>query len=562
MPDITKDWALYKAGKTYNERLKPNYYETVNTNLDFFAGNQWRNSEASGLMKPVFNIIKRITTFFVASLTSSNVAVQFEPLTYSESEDQPYLTPEQVAGAEVENLFEKFNMEIRRRDALFQAAIKGDVAAHFYFDPTKKPYRGSLGADIMGEICFELVSGTNVFFGNANNPNVEAQPYIIISGRDMVENLKDEAKRHKEMKDDIQPDSDYQYEPGEAGQIEVEADGYGKAQYIIKYHRDKKSGKIFASKSVQNAYIYQNINTGLDHYPISWLVWEKQENQYHGRALITGIIPNQIFINKMFAMVMYNLMMTAFPKAVYNKDYIPYWSNDIGEAIAVEGVGLHENIKNIAGYLEAGNMSNQITQVIEMAMSYTKETLGISDASMGNVDPKNTSAIIAVQKSTTIPLENVRANLYEWVENMGQILLDMMGTYYGLRPVVIKEGNDRRMEMFDFSQFKGLWLNTRVDVGEASYWSEIATLQTLDNLLQNGMIQLVDYLERIPDAFIPKKQELINKLSQQMMPQGPSPEEIIAFAESLPPEIKEQLSQLPQEQQMMEIQNMMQAPQM
>lgn len=584
MTQQTKDWELYESGKRYNSRLSPNYYDTVNTNLDMFAGNQWRGAETTQLMKPVFNIIKRVTTFFIASLTSNAIATQFEPLAMNgDTEDAENAA--NIAGAEVENIHEKHHMDNRIRDALFQAAIKGDVAGHWYFDPTKKPFRGQY-SEVEGEICFELVSGTNIFFGNANNPNKEEQPYIIVSGRDMVESLQEEAELYRQQNNvEITGDYDYKDEAGEGGKIEVEADGYGKALYIIKYYRDKKTGTIKASKSVQNAYIYQDIDTGLEYYPISWLVWEKQENQYHGRALITGVIPNQIFINKMFAMVMYNLMMTAFPKAIYNKDAIAGWDNSIGTAVGVSGFGPETNIKNLAGYLEPGNMSPQITNVIEMAMSMTKETLGITDASLGNVNPTNTSAIIAVQKSSIIPLENPRANLHEWMEENAKIILDMMGTYYGQRPIVHdkefqdpmtgKVTTEKVVELYDFGQFKDLWLKVRVDVGEASYWSEVASIQTLDNLLTNGLIDIIDYLERVPDGYINKRQELINKLEERMEmaqqqamaqeQQTQQYEQMAAFVESLPPEIQQQLQQMPpdqMEQAVIELMNQQQAPMM
>jgi hypothetical protein len=68
------------------------------------------------------------------------------------------------------------------------------------------------------------------------------------------------------------------------------------------------------------------------------------------------------------------------------------------------------------------------------------------------------------------------------------------------------------LKEFDFSQFKHLWLNLRVDVGATTYFSEIAMTQTLDNLRQDGTLDVIQYLERIPDKLIPKKQELIDEL--------------------------------------------------
>lgn len=560
MGEITKDWALYEAGKNYNNRLS--YYETVDTNLAFFQGDQWRNIEDTSMPKPVFNIIKRAINFFIASMTTSNVKIHYEPLMMADELDanmQSEMKASDIANIQTENLFNKFKMEYKIREALFDGANTGDYAAHFYFDLNKRPYNYVEGVE--GEIEMELVDGANVFFGNANNPRVDIQPYIIISGRDMVENLKAEAKQNKENEEAIQSDSDYGDLAGDNSEIEVEADGYGKALYIIVYRKDKKTGKILASKSVKNAYIYKDRETGLSHYPIAWANWEKVKNSYHGMALATHILPNQIFINRMFAMMMYHLMQTAFPKAVYNADILEDWDNEIGAAIGLSGIGLETNINNIAGYLKPGDMSNQIVRVIELVMQYTKELLGISDGALGNVKPENTSAIIAVQKSSAIPLENPKSNLYEWIEDIGKIVFDMMGTYYGTRPITVEQSVPNEMgemtkskviEMFDFSIFKDMWLDVNADVGEASYWSEIAALQTLDNLLANGHLDFIEYLKRIPDEYIPQKEDLISKIEEQFelqKQQANSPEALIsqlspqeqqAFM-SAPPEVQQQI---------------------
>ncbi|MEK3853440.1 portal protein [Cytobacillus sp. FSL H8-0458] len=583
--DKTEDWRLYEAGKQYNNRLEPNYYDTVDANYEFFHGNQWRNVKAENIPKPTFNIIKRITQFLVASLTSSKIKLHFEPLPFfQQPTEEGQLNSADIANAQTTSLFEKFKMDFKIKEALFDAAITGDSCAHFFFDVTKQPY-GSL-SEVRGEIGFELVDGSNVFFGNANNSNVESQPYIIVSGRDMVRNLKEQAKRYKQKDSEVNSitnDYNYHEQTSDSGKIEVEADEYGKALYIIVYKKkkvkrakkDEQGNEMFdvsgnpvteevetivASKSVENAYIFKDVDTGLSHYPVAWLNWEKQKNQYHGRALCTGILPNQIFINRMFAMVMYHLQMTAFPKTVYNADVITSWSNEIGQAIAVRGLGTNENIKNIAGYLEPGNMSNRIESVIDLAMQYTKETLGISDAALGNVDPKNTSAIIAVQKSTAIPLENPKSNLYEWVEDIGKILLDFMGTYYGIRPVPVDQNGEKVVVEYDFNQFKDLFLDIRADVGESSYWSEIASIQTLDNLLGNGHIDIIEYLERTPDEYIPQKEELISSIKERMQQQVMNPEQLVS---QLPPEEQAAFMNAPpevQQQILAQIQQQPQAP--
>ena len=219
------------------------------------------------------------------------------------------------------------------------------------------------------------------------------------------------------------------------------------------------------------------------------------------------MIPNQVFINKMFAMCFYHLQLTSFPKAVYNADIIDTFSNEIGQAIPISGVPPEMNIKNVAGYLEPSQMSTQINQVIDLAYQYTRESLGVNDAVMGTAEARNTSAIISLQKSSAVPLENPKGNLYQWIEDIGYVLFDMMGTYYGLRPVVITDENGmKQMVQYDFSIFKELYLNVRSDVGETSYWSEIAAMQTLTNLLQGQHIDIIEFLERTrASTFLKKK---------------------------------------------------------
>ena len=65
---------------------------------------------------------------------------------------------------------------------------------------------------------------------------------------------------------------------------------------------------------------------------------------------------------------------------------------------------------------------------------------------------------------------------------------------------------------FDFSILNKIPMSLKLDVGASAYWSEIMTVQTLDNLLMNGKLDLVDYLERIPEGYVSKRQELIEKL--------------------------------------------------
>ena len=544
---------MYEAGIKYNQGMygsDKNYYEVIDANIAFATGDQWRNVQADGLPKPVFNIIKRVKQFKIASLKADGITITLQPMEYRPQTNditmQNKVKNTDLANAEIKNVLENVKFESKSRTLLGDGFDTGDWCLHWYFDMDEQPFKQT-NPDVKGLIKCEIIDSTNVMFGNPNTRQVEKQPYIILVGRDLVSNLKKEAKANKGANLDlIKGDSETSYQMGDNGKVENDAEGYEKALYIIKYY--KEGDKIYANKSVKGTYIYKKKDTGLTYYPIAFNNWEEVKGSYHGRAEATGIIPNQISINKMFAMVIYHLMLTAFPTGVYDADRIEGWTNEIGAQIPVTNLN-GDSIRNIAGYLEPAQMSSQIINAIELAMQYTKETLGVGDASLGNVTMNNATAIIAIQKSAAVPLENVKASFYEFVEDCGRIIIDMMATYYGTRPVVITgPNNERSVEPFDFGQLKDMWLHLKIDVGNSSYFSEVASVQTLDNLLNNGFIEFVEYLKRIPDEIIPNKQELINSIEQQDLYKQAIYNLMGKFMDTLDPNTRASLTQLNPEQ--------------
>ncbi len=565
----TEAWKYYEYGRDYNNRLVPNQYRTVDVNWEFFSGNQWlhipETPAMSRLSRPVFNIIKRITSLFVASICASPTTVSFEPLNCYDGDDlaDPDSSAAAYATAELRNLYEKFKMDYRSREALLEGAVSGDYCAHFFWNPDARPYGGAYGSS-RGEIEMELVDGINVMFGNPNCSDVESQPYILIVGRDTVESLKAEAARFRrksgetEHDGEIGPDAETRWQTGVGGETEIAGDDdkSNKALYVYLYTKvareieeTDEQGRpvrrtvttVHVTKATRDANIFEDVDTGLTHYPIAWANWEKQKNQYHGRALVTGIVPNQIFINSMFAMIFRHLQLQSFPKTVFNADLIGQWNNEIGVALGVRGLMPGQDLSSVASVLQPADMSNQIVMCIDKCMEYTKECLGATDAQMGSLALENTSALMVLQSSSEAPLENPRQGLLEWHEDVARILLDMMGTYYGQRPIVrerefreLVTGPDgapaidpatgqmqeetvlrRVVEDYDFSRFKELWLNVRVNAGATTQYSEIATVQTLDNLRREGVLELVDYLERVPERLIPRKQELIDAIKEK-----------------------------------------------
>ena len=143
--------------------------------------------------------------------------------------------------------------------------------------------------------------------------------------------------------------------------------------------------------------------------------------------------------------------------------------------------------------------------------------MGASDAALGNVQPDNTSAIIAVQKATAVPLELVRQSYYQFVEDFVRICVDQMRIFYGKRTVVTEDDTGADQEVtFDFATLSDYVLEFNVDIGTAAYWSEMTSIQSLDNLFAKQLVDPVTYLESVPSSAIPNKAKIVEKAKESM----------------------------------------------
>ena len=498
---VTEDWALYETGREYNHSL--DLYGTVNRNERFYRGDQWGGVDSAGLPKPVFNIFKRVIGYFVSNVMQSRTAIRFNCA--SPFDDKLSLKRKEAeAVTEVLNTLitakaETMKLDELLSDSLLDAALSGDAIAYTYWDPSVKT-----GQAFTGDFRTVLVDNTNVFFGNPNSKNVQSQPYILIASRETVSSLIKAAKANGVAPGEIakiNADDESAFQSGDLAQKELRGT---KCTALIKLWKDE-NGRVVYRKSVKNAVICPETATPLSLYPVCFMNWTKTKNSWHGQSAASGLIENQIFINKGFAMAMKHMMDTAFSKVVYDSTVIDKWTNKVGEAIAVNG-----SVDGVARVLPSGQMQSGMLEVLSMAIAATQEFMGATDAALGNVDARNTSAIIALQQASALPLENIRRQLYSFAEDIGLCWLDFVFAYYDDRRLVLT-GEDG-YGTFPLSRYRSCLFDCRVEAGAAGYWSEIASLNTLDSLMATGHISLKQYLERLPEGLVPLKDELLGEL--------------------------------------------------
>ena len=495
-------WAEYDKGKTYNN--EKGLYETVKRNENFYNGKQWEGVKADDLEKPVFNIIKRVINMFLAQIVSDDISISITPFnSESTGELETYF---RAVKTEIERCIEYTNFKTKNRLLLRNAAVDGDGCYHWYFNGNVET-----GQPIKGLIECELIDNTNVFFGNPYSADVQTQPYILILQRKSLWNVQDEARANGVSEENIR-----MIKPDSESELLNEENSDNLVSVIVKYWRDEH-GKIHAVKTTSEITIREEWNTGYNFYPVSYMSWEEVKNSYHGQSAVTERIPNQIFVNKIFAMAMYYVKVMSFPKLVYDKNRLPNGiTNKIGEAIAVNG-NVNEAIANA---IQFPDMSNKVMELAEKTMEYTQQYMGASDATLGNMKPDNATALIALQSSSNAPLELIKHSFYQLVEDSVRIMVDLMRSHYGQRSIYMGNRNEMAVGAetanINFGELDSLSAQINIDVGASSYWSEIMQIQTLDAMLANGIIvDPIDYLNAIPDKYVRNKQQLIDSIRNQ-----------------------------------------------
>ena len=153
------------------------------------------------------------------------------------------------------------------------------------------------------------------------------------------------------------------------------------------------------------------------------------------------------------------------------------------------------------------------TELIEKATVMTKEICGATESALGNVVPTNTSAILALQESSRLPLEQIRSAFSRAIEELANIWADMMCAYYPPERLLPydSEGGISLAEV-DFAKLSKSLIRATVEVGSISHYSDSGTQAVLDKLLEGGHITTVQYLEHLPAGAFAARDSLIEEL--------------------------------------------------
>lgn len=517
--DFQRIWKEVQRGKDYNDSI--DLYETVKTNEAFFIGDQWRNlkGRTPDLLLVTLNFLQRVVNMFVAKVGSEDFGANF--VAFDDTDDSA-LKMRMIAD-QVDQAIELMDLRRLNKTHVRDCAVDGDTCCYMWWDAD-----APTGQKAKGAIRCENIENMNVLFGNPYDSRVERQPYIILLQRKHFKEVQAEAEQNGvpvEQWQSIRPDTEVH--------LEEEGNHNMLCTVAVRLWMDKE-GHVWCCKSTADSMVREPWDTGLSRYPIAWMGWDKVRNSYHGRSCITGLIPNQVALNTNYSSIMTQIRNTAFAKLIYS-DVVGKWNPSPAAAIKVNGA---IDVSKTATYLQGASVNPSITNVMDSLVSMTRDFMGTSDATMGNVNPTNASAIIAIQNADAVPMELHRQEYYSFVEQQVRIIVDMMHAYYGKREVVqlmMPPGGGSPINVrteFDFSTLTNENYKIRVDVGSASYWNETLQVETLNNIFTSGIMQDPEafalFLEVMPEKYVPRRQKLLDyakkKQSEMQAAQEQSPQ--------------------------------------
>lgn len=558
-------WKEYESCRDYLKKAlwgDKSLYDRVNENNLYYEGRQWEDftSTESGVELPVFNICKQIGSAHVA-IVASNVltasyswedvpSVQEERATRPDTADtseEPntagdlarYLTQtygdinrpqsgginrDMESGAPtneemravalmLSKYFRTFsnrcNLNYKVKQCVTEAFKNGSGLLYFYWNNNIR----NMGA--VGDICVEPVEIINLLCGDPTICSMQDQPFLILESRKSLREVRSMAEKesNKEAVSLIKADEvDSSY--GDNHEIDRSRDDQNaKCTLLTRFWKETENGKtkVYMMKCTKDAVIKEKTDTKLTVYPLAYMPYEQKRGTIYAHTPLTEIIPNQRVAN----LLRYNQLVadsyTAQPTLLYDESRIPDGvTNEIGGQIPVQG-----QINDVARYLQGQGMAASSENLAQLFMNDTLDISNVNAAVRGDLNPDNTSAIIALRDAAKMPMQLTSANLYMMFEDIARIVSDFILGFYGKRKLRIEEKGESYIVPFDAERYRDYILSVRVDVGESTLWSETATIRTLDNLLINGQITARQYLERIPDGYVPMKQELINEIRSQ-----------------------------------------------
>ena len=510
----TTIWDLYEKGRNYHRQT--GIYVDTDRNYRMYNGDQWAHAKLGDVEPVQKNFIKPIVKYKCSVIHDNLYAINYSSLNFENREFRKQAERYcDMLNGYAARVWEQDKLDFKGRRITKDAAINDEGIIYVDFDQEKmKPVN-------------EIVKKNDVYYGNENDDDIQAQPYILIRKRMPVVNAVELALdfgMSEEKTDLIIGDNDTFEESGEAAKEEVDN------MVTVVYKMYKEDGTVHFSAATRWCDIAKDVDTGLSLYPIAHFNWEEKEGSARGEGEVRHLIPNQIEVNRTEVRRVLTVKYQAYPQKVVDVTKIanPQALNTVGGTIKTNGAPV-EDVHKIVGTIPPAQMSSDVKQLQEDLIQKTRELAGAGDIATGQVNPESASgrAILAVQQASQAPMTEQKETYKNFIEDLARIWLEYLIVYS-------EDGVDMEEKVTDpytgeetiqivnvpQSALQQLQATVKIDVTPKSVYDKFAQEQTVENLLLQGFFtaqrvgELETYAEVLDDDAVAPKMKILEAIER------------------------------------------------
>ena len=501
----TPIWGLYEKGRNYH-RLTGIYTDT-DRNYRFYNGNQWEGAKLGDVEPVQKNFIKPVVKYKVSVIHDNLYGIVYSSQNFENMEFHKQAENYcDMLNRYASRIWEQDKMDFKGRRITKDAAINDEGIIYVNFDREK-----------MVPIN-EIVKKNDIYYGNENDDDIQAQPYILIRKRMPVANAVEFALANGMSESKLAfiiGDNDTFEESGEAAKQELDN------MVTVVYKMYKKDGTVHFSIATRWVEIAEDVDTGLSLYPIAHMNWEEKEGSARGEGEVRYLIPNQIEVNRTEVRRVLTVKYQAYPQKVADISKIsnPGALNTVGGVIKTNGTPV-DDVHKIVGTIPPAQMSPDVKQLQEDLIQVTRELAGAGDTATGQVNPESASgrAILAVQQASQAPMTEQKETYKNFVEDLARIWLEYLIVYsengINLEEVSTDPATGEEVvQSVNVPQatLERLQATVKIDITPKSVYDRFAQEQTIENLFLNGLLsaqrvsELEVYYKILPDDSVAPK---------------------------------------------------------
>lgn len=509
----TETWELYLKGQNFMRQL--HIFTDTDKNYRMYSGNQWEGAKIEGIENAQYNFIETIVNYKVSTINQNLYTINYSSENYEKKIF--YKTAEETCkllNRKAGKVWKKDQMDYKIRVLSEDSCVNDEGIMYVNYDTeTQSPVN-------------EIISKNNIQYGNENNPDIQSQPYIILSKRVAVKELKEQLQAEGKETKYIVGDTENYEQAGQSAKQEKDP----MCTIVTKLWKEK--GKVHYSKATKYVDIVKDENTDLTLYPVAHFNWKEKKGSARGEGEVRYLIPNQLELNKTLARMLLSTKQNAYPTKIVNIEKIsnPSAINQVGGVIKVSGGASVDDVNKVFNTIAPAQMSQDVAKTMSDLIGITRELKNSSEIATGGINPEDASgkAILAVQQASQQPMTKQLIGLKMCIEDIARIWLDMWVTYTpeGMKLEETETDPETGEESTTIKQvpasvLEKLKASVKIDISPTSPYDKYAREMSLENLFKAGYFnpqklgELKLYAEALPDDSVMPKQDLLNIIERE-----------------------------------------------